>query len=77
MNVSMHEATVVRAHALSPMDEKIVGYATFQESGRPSTAELYFSGSESCQKAADTLARLAKQMRDQEEALGKRREVVA
>jgi len=77
MNVSMHEVTVVGAHALSPMNEKIVGYATFQESGRPSTAELYFSGSESCQKAADALAELAEKMRDQEEALGERQEVVA
>jgi len=77
MNVSMHEATVVRAHTLSPMNEEIVGYATFQEAGRAATAELYFSGSEACQKAADKLAELAKQMRDQEEALGERREVVA
>jgi hypothetical protein len=77
MNVSMHEVTVVDGRALSPVDEKIVGYATFQESGRPSTAELYFSGSEACQKAADTLARLAKQMRDQEEGLGERREAVS
>lgn len=66
MNVSMHEVTVVRAHALSPMNEKIVGYATFQESGRPSTAELYFSGSEACQKAADALAELAEKMRRME-----------
>lgn len=66
MNVSMHEATIVRAHTLNPMDEKIVGYATFQESGRPSTAELYFSGSEACQKAADALAELADKMRRME-----------
>ena len=56
MNVSMHEATVVRAHTLSPMNEKIVGYATFQEAGRAATAELYFSGSECCQKASYALA---------------------
>jgi hypothetical protein len=77
MNVSMHEAVVVRAHTLNPMDEKIVGYATFHEAGRAATAELYFSGSEACQKAADALAELAKQMRDQEEALGERRGAVS
>jgi len=67
MNVSMHEVTVVDGRVLSPVGEQIVGYMTFQESGRPSTAELYFSGSEACQKAADALAELAEKMRRMEQ----------
>ena len=77
MNVSMHEVVVVDGRVLSPMGENVVGYITIQESGRVSTGELFFSGSEACQKAADALAELAEKMRDQEEALGERREVVA
>ena len=73
MNVSMHEVSLADAEEFKS-GEGVRGIAFFEEQhGRNGTLSMYFGSAEDCQKAADKLAELAEQMREQE-ALGERRE---
>ena len=70
MNVSMHQVRLANAQAFES-SEGISGFADFEEQGgRTGTLSMYFGSAEDCQAAADKLAELAEQMRDQQEALG-------
>lgn len=77
MNVSMHQVRLANAQAFES-SEGISGFADFEErGGRTGTLSVYFGSAEDCQKAAEKLAELAKQMKGKQEALSERREVVA
>ena len=76
MNVSMHQVRLANAQAFKS-SEGTQGFADFEEQqGRTGTLSMYFRSAEDCQAAAEKLAELAEQMKEQE-ALGERREVVA
>ncbi len=62
MNVSMHQVRLANAQAYESSDG-IQGFADFEEQhGRNGTLSMYFGSAEDCQKAADRLAELARQM---------------